>query len=187
MRSRKLAVWMAVVLIAGCGTKKSRQADESVSELGTAPAAGHAARSPYVIAEAGIRFNPPASWDVARIQVSSRAGDDAAAAQPGAEFAVAFDYKAEQPGHPNEALLNLYVIHRSDWVRVARKSPAAAVIDSTGDWMFVASMPEENPYRAGLLDADQFEAMRLSLDSVRQAFSIEDSGPADTTLRASKR
>jgi hypothetical protein len=187
VRTRKLAVWAAVLLIAGCGSKKAKETDESVSELGVAPSPGRVVRSPYVISEAGIRFDPPATWDVARIHVSSRSGKDAAAAQPGAEFAVAFEYKAEQPNHKNNALLNLYVLRRAQWARVARQSPATAVIDSTGDWMFVASMPDDNPYRAELLDADQFEAMRLTLDEVRNAFSVEDGGPADTTLRASSK
>jgi hypothetical protein len=187
VRTRKLLIWTAVVLIAGCQGKQTKTADQSVSELGSAPSAGRAVPSPYVIAEAGVRFNPPVSWDAARIQVNTLSGKDAAAAQPGAEFAVAFDYRAEQPSHHNNALLNLYVLHHAQWERLARESPATTVIDSTEDWVFVASMPEENPYRSDLLDADQFEAMRLTMDDVRKAFSIEDGGPADPTLRASKR
>ena len=60
-------------------------------------------------------------------------------------------------------------------------------MDSTSDWVFVAAMPDGNPYRRGLLDADQFEAMRLSLEEVRAAFSIENGGPPDATLRAESR
>lgn len=168
-----------MVLIAGC-SKKSSQQDQVASELGVPPATV-AARRAYVISAAGIRFDPPASWDVARIDVVSQSGKEAAAIHPGADFAVTFHYKAEQPAHRNSPLLNLYVLHRSEW---ANDAAAGAVVDSTDEWVFLAAMPQDNPYRAGLLDADQFEAMRVSMDDVRDAFSIEDDGPADASLRA---
>ena len=62
-----------------------------------------------------------------------------------------------------------------------------ALIDSTNDWVYLAAPAPENPYRSGLLDADQFEAMRLNLDEIRSALSIEDGGPADPTLQADSR
>ena len=179
VRSRQLLVWSAVVLIAGC-SKKSSQQDQVASELGVPPATV-AERRAYVISSAGIRFDPPSSWDVSRIDVESRSGQEAAAVQPGADFTVTFRYKAEQPNHRNTPILNLYVLHRSEWKDDAA---AGAVIDSTNEWVFLAKMPKDNPYREGLLDADQFEAMRLSMEDVRDAFSIENNGPADATLRA---
>jgi hypothetical protein len=168
-----------MVLIAGC-SKKSSQQDQVASELGIPPATV-AERRAYVINSAGIRFDPPASWDATRIDVESRSGQEAAAVQRGADFTVTFHYKAEQPNHRNSPLLNLYVLQRSEW---DGNAVAGAVVDSTDEWVFLARMPEANPYREGLLDADQFEAMRLNLEDVRDAFSIENDGPADATLRA---
>jgi hypothetical protein len=172
---------MAVLLAAGCG-KKADKAEETASELGEAPARG-AERRPYVINSAGIRFDPPAAWDVARVDVVTRSGEESAAILPGADFSVTFEYKAEQPAHRNSALLHLYVFPKANWSSAAE----GEVIDSTGDWVFVAAMADANPYREGLLDADQFEAMRLTLDEIRESFSIENGGPADATLRAEKR
>jgi hypothetical protein len=172
---------MAVALAIGCGKKGDRSA-ETASEAGDgATQATAAARRPYVISRAGVRFAPPPAWDPARVDVMTLSGEGAAALKSGADFAVTFDYKAEQPAHHNRALLNIYVFPKTRW---QRGSDDAALIDSTGDWVFVASVPDANPYREGLLDADQFEAMRLSVDEVRAAFSIENGGPADATLRA---
>jgi hypothetical protein len=174
-----------MLVVAGCGSKRS-QTDEIASELGKAPATV-AARKPYVITDAGIRFNPPSSWDVARIDVVSSSGKAAAAVHPGADYAVSFEYKAEQPAHRNSPLLRLLVVHRSEWAEAGKDTPGGAVVDSTGEWVFVASMPETNPYREGLLDADQFEAMRLTLDDVRESFSIEKNGPVDEPSRTASR
>jgi hypothetical protein len=173
-----------MLVVAGCSSKKS-QTDEIASELGKAPATV-AARKPYVVTDAGIRFNPPSSWEVARIDVVSSSGKAAAAVHPGADYAVTFEYKAEQPAHRNSSLLQLLVVHRSEW-EAAKESLSGAVVDSTDEWVFVASMPEKNPYREGLLDADQFEAMRLTLDDVRESFSISNGGPADEPSRTASR
>lgn len=185
VHNSKLLIWTAMVVVAGCGSRKS-QTDEISSELGKAPVTV-AARKPYVISDAGIRFNPPATWDATRIDVVSRSGKAAASIHPAADFTVSFEYKAEQPAHRNSSLLRLLVLHRSQWEAVAGDSLSGAVVDSTGDWVFVASIPEGNPYREGLLDADQFEAMRVTLDDVRDAFSIESGGPAGGSRTASRK
>src|SRR5512139_3704023 len=112
VRKRQLWLWMALALVAGCGSKKSNQAEELASELG-APAPQAVARRPFVLSDAGIRFNPPATWDVARVDVVSRSGKDAGAGRPDARFSVTFDYKAEQPAHKNAALFNIYVVPKS--------------------------------------------------------------------------
>ena len=186
LQGRQLLILATVVMAAGCGSKKSSQSDEAVSELGTPPA-NVLVRRPYVLNDAGIRFNPPASWDVARIDVVSRSGKEAAASLPNADFSISFDYKAEQPAHRNTTLVNLYVVHKSQWKRTAAHAAVGAVVDSTTEWVFVAALAKDNPYREGLLDADQFEAMRLTLDDVRDAFSIANGGPADESLRAESR
>ena len=178
-------MWMALAMVAGCGSKKSSHSDEAVSELG-APSTPVTARRPYVLGDAGIRFNPPATWDVARIQVVSRSGNEAGADRADARFSVTFDYKAEQPAHKNAAILNIYVLPKARW-SAAKDDSLGALIDSTDDWVYIATTATANPYRAGLLDADQFEAMRLSVDEIRAALSIENGGPADPTLQAESR
>ncbi|HEX6791556.1 MAG TPA: hypothetical protein VF247_09620 [Candidatus Krumholzibacteria bacterium] len=185
MRTRQLWVWMALALVAGCGSRKSNHSEEAVSELGV-PSTPAVARRPYVLSESGIRFNPPPTWDVARIDVVSRTGEEAAAERANARFAVAFDYKAEQPAHKNAPLFNVYVLPKSRWSGDDNHSDGA-LIDSTDDWVYLAVPAVQNPYREGLLDADQFEAMRLSVDEIRAALSIENGGPADPTLQAESR
>jgi hypothetical protein len=173
---------MVVLVAAGCA-KKPEGAQETSSGAGGTPAP----RRPYVVDDAGIRFNPPPSWDAARIDVVSRSGAEAAHVLAGADFSVSFDYKAEQPAHRNAPLLQIAVLPMPAWKNMAQDSTDAAVMDRTDDWVFVAMVAGQNPYREGLLDADQFDAMRLTLDEVRNAFSIENGGPPDASLRAESR
>lgn len=181
----QVIVCMAIVFAAGC-SKKSQRAEQFNDQGGmvTEETKTPAVRMPYVIPEAGVHFNPPLAWDPDRIQVVTVHGEEAAAQQPGADYAVSFNYKAEQPAHKNEALLKLYVLRRSQWNRVADTSARGEVIDSTGEWVFVAAPTKEIPYRTDLLDADQFAAMRISVADVKDAFTVEAGGPSDASLRA---
>jgi hypothetical protein len=180
-------VWTAVVLIAGCSSKKARQAEVPGTQAGADAVQADVprVRMPYVIAEAGVHFNPPLSWDPDRIQVVTLSGQDAAATRPGSDYVVSFNYRAEQPAHRNASLLNLYVMHRSNPARAT--AGAEEVVDSTGEWVYVASLPHDNPYRAGLLDADQFDSMRMTMVEVRDAFSTEAGGPTDLRAESKRR
>jgi hypothetical protein len=174
---------IALLGIAGCARKTQHtqlgNQSGSVAEETQTPRV----RMPYVIPEAGVHFNPPLSWDPDRITVVTLSGDDAAAQEPGADYSVSFNYKAEQPAHENSPLVRLFVVKRSQWTRNS-DSGRGEVIDSTGDWVFVAALPKDVPYRPDLLDADQFAHMRMSLDEVKDAFTVESGGPSDTSLRA---
>jgi hypothetical protein len=176
---------MAIVFAAGC-SKKAQRAEQysdqggALSEQTRTPTV----RMPYVIPEAGVHFNPPLTWDPDRIQVVTLRGEEAAAQQPGADYAVSFNYKAEQPAHKNEPLLKLFVLRRAQWDRISATRAPGQVIDSTGEWVFVAAPSKEIPYRTDLLDADQFAAMRMSVADVKGSFSIEAGGPSDASLRA---
>lgn len=185
MTGRRIIVCMAIVFAAGC-SKKNQRAEQYSDQGGmvTEETRTPTVRMPYVIPEAGVHFNPPLAWDPQRIQVVTVHGEDAAAKQPGADFAVSFNYKAEQPAHKNEPLLTLYVLRRSQWNRVADSAARGEVIDSTGEWVFVAAPSKQIPYRTDMLDADQFAAMRMSVTDVKGAFSIEAGGPSDSSLRA---
>ncbi|HET6463885.1 MAG TPA: hypothetical protein VFH33_08810 [Candidatus Krumholzibacteria bacterium] len=181
----QIVVCMAIVFAAGC-SKKSQRAEHynDQGSVVTEETKTPAVRMPYVIAEAGIHFNPPLAWDPDRIQVVTVSGEEAAAEQPGADYAVSFNYKAEQPAHQNEPLLKLYVLRRAQWDRVANNNAHGEIIDSTGEWVFVAAPSKEIPYRTDLLDADQFAAMRVSVADVKESFSVEAGGPSDSSLRA---
>jgi hypothetical protein len=173
-----------VACVAGCG-KKAQHSNELGGQTGTVAEETRAprVRMPYVVPEAGVHFNPPLSWDPDRIQVVTLAGPDAAAQQPGADYLVSFQYKAEQPSHRNEPLLRLFVLRRAQWNRISSGANApGALIDSTGDWVFVASLPRDIPYRRDLLDADQFAQMRVSLEEVKDSFTVESGGPSDTSV-----
>ena len=181
----QVLVCMAIVFAAGC-SKKSQRAEQNNDQgsVVTEETKTPTVRMPYVIPEAGVHFNPPLTWDPDRVQVVTVSGDEAAAQQPGADYAISFIYKAEQPAHHDEPLLKLYVLRRAQWDRVAGTNAHGEVIDSTGEWVFVAAPSKEIPYRTDMLDADQFAVMRMSVTDVKDAFTIEAGGPSDSSLRA---
>jgi hypothetical protein len=181
-----MVLGLSLALAAGCGSKDSKEASETTGDHEDESAAVRDQRGPFVVREAGMRFDPPESWDLARIQLDARAGSEAAAQQAGAEHWVAFDYKAEQPAHTNHPLLRLMVFPRATWRKLAAQDgpPIGAPIDSVDAWVFVASLPQANPYREDSLDAEQFDAMMLTLAEARDGFSIEGDGPSEIELRS---
>lgn len=181
--------WMLPVLVAamvsGCGSRESREVSETKGNNQAPGAAAKAERTPFVAREAGVRFDPPPQWDLSLVRMETQGGSAADSVLPGAAYAVTFSYRAEQPAHRPEVLLRLMVFEKDAWARIAAAPgpPAGAPIDSVDAWVFVASLPQSNPYREGLLDADQFEAMTLTLADVREHFSIERGGPVDMAMR----
>jgi hypothetical protein len=156
------------VLLAGCGSRQEP------------PRESPAAFMPIVSREAGVRFAPPIKWSRDRVVVTELRADSAAVELAGATHGVSFDYKAEQPGHRNESLVRILVFDRTRWAAHLAEGgpPAGESIASVGDWVYVATLPSSNPYRAGTLDADQFDDMHLSLEEVREAFAVEGNGPS---------
>ena len=164
---RLLIGCVAGVVLAGCGSREEPPREHST------------ALAPLVSREAGIRFMPPLRWSRDRVVLTELRADSAAVKLTGAIHGVSFDYKAEQPGHRNQSLLRILVFDqtRFDALLAEGGPPAGEPIASVGDWVYVAALPQSNPYRAETLDADQFDAMRLSLEDVRAAFTIEGNGP----------
>lgn len=172
MRRFVMAGCAAALLLAGCGSGKQ---PESRSGRGRTPGV-----SPVVLRDVGVRFAPPIRWNADRVVVRELDPDTAAVELSGAARGATFDYKAEQPGHQNKSLLRILVFDRSRWrAHLAEGGvPAGEPIDSVGNWVYVASLPQSNPYRDETLDADQFEDMHLTIDEVRAAFAVEGRGPA---------
>jgi len=165
---RLLMGCLAGVLLVGCGSRQEPPGEHS------------SALTPIVSRETGIRFMPPLKWSRDRVVVAELDADSAAVELAGALRGVTFDYKAEQPGHRNQPLLRVLVFDRNRWAAQIAEGgpPAGESIASVGDWVYVAALPSSNPYREETLDADQFDAMHLSLDEVRAAFAVEGNGPS---------
>jgi hypothetical protein len=180
VRRKWWVLGLVLVLGAGC----SKEAKETSGDDGEAGAMKEV-RRPFVIREAGMRFEPPMSWDLARIQLDVKSGSAASALQPGAHYRVVFDYKAEQPAHRNHPLLELMAFPTAAWAAISAQPgpPVGAPIDSVDAWVFVAAPADTNPYREDSLDADQFGAMMLTIAEVREAFSIEGDGPGEVALQ----
>jgi hypothetical protein len=71
------------------------------------------------------------------------------------------------------------VLTRDQWTRIEAEAgpPIGTVIESLDAWVYIAQLPQSNPYSPGSPDGEQFDAMRLSIRDVRARFSIEGDGP----------
>ena len=56
-------------------------------------------------------------------------------------------------------------------------------IESLDAWVYVAQLPQSNPYETNSADAEQFDDMRLAIRDVRARFSIEGGGPDPAAAR----
>jgi putative lipoprotein len=171
--------WIGLLVAVALSSCSSKDASDQVRVRSDTTATSGSSRV-IVVRDAGVRFDRPPTWSSERVAVRVRVGGDAAAEYPGAEYLVSMNYRAEQPGRVDASLCRFIVYPRDAWVRVGNEPgpPVGTPIDSVGAWVYVLSLPQANPYPEGSLDSDQFEAMRVTLDDVRSAFSIEGEGPA---------
>jgi hypothetical protein len=167
-----------VLGVVACSKRDASQEQSARSD--SAVVATNESTRPVVVREAGVRFDPPSTWPRERYRVDAKAGDAAAAEQPGAVHWVAIQYQPDQPGHEEALLCRIVVFSREAWTRIdaAPHPPVGTLIESAGEWAFVAQLPQSNPYPQDSLDGAQFEAMRLSIREMRARFSVEGDGPS---------
>ncbi len=173
MRKVTVVLLVATVAVLGCSKKDAGDTENAV-------ATSDRSTSPIVVREAGLRFDPPSTWPPGRFRVEVKSGDEAAEQQPGATHWVAMHYQPDQPGHREASLCRFVVFSHDEWRRIEgdAEPPVGTLIESAEAWVYLAQLPQSNPYPSESLDATQFDAMRLSIRDVRARFSIEGDGPA---------
>jgi hypothetical protein len=121
-----------------------------------------------------VQLALPESWFAPRYRVTAYSGPQAAERQRGAAYWLAFEFLPESREVKPESLLRVAVFPRSTWEKVrAEFGPLRGEMLAQSDTRVYLAVPAEtNPYPAGSVDARQFEAMRLSPDTLMSAFSI---------------
>jgi hypothetical protein len=122
---------------------------------------------------AGFTLALPPAWHDS-YDVDARSGPIAAARWPYASHAVAFTYKPIEPDQPQPTLLTILVYRREDWNSIAAESgqPHAIPVAEQADDVYIASVADSNPFASGSRDADHFNAMRLTIDQVKDALTL---------------
>lgn len=170
---------MVSLWVAACSKDDASKESASAEQAHASAEAPNEHGTPIVVREAGVRFDPPPAWPRARYRVETQFGSGADAKQAGAGYWVAVQYRPEQPGHKEASLCRIVVFKREEWLRIGAEPgpPVGTTIDSVATWVYVAQLPQANPYPEGSPDAEQFGAMRLSIRDVRAGFTVEGEGP----------
>ncbi len=167
----------SVALVVGACSKKGASSERAANS--DSAVATSASLSAVVVRAAGVRFDPPSTWSSKNYRVESKSGPLASAEQDGAEHLVIVHYRPDQPGNREASLCRIAVFPRAEWARIETDDgpPIGTVVDSLNAWVYVAQLPQSNPYPDASLDAEQFDAMRLSIRELRARFAIEGGGP----------
>jgi hypothetical protein len=129
--------------------------------------------SSFANAEAGFTLAIPQSWS-GRYRVNEFAGPIAQRRLPHAAHVIEFVHVPRNPDGEPQALLTISVFSHDEWTSVIaeRRPLPGEVIATTPDAVWVASLPGSIPYPPGSPDAASFDAMHLTLEQVKSAFTL---------------
>jgi hypothetical protein len=112
-------------------------------------------------------FDAPAGWD-------DRVTMEDESVAPGAlhQSARAFLYVPSDTTVRPQALLAVLVYDSANWARLSSEPgpPAGDTIMTAAGRVYVASLPQSNPFEAGSRDAVAFDSMSVDMSYVRRAF-----------------
>ncbi len=181
---RRLTIVIGVAALAwGACSKRDTSHSESARTDSTVVASGHSNRS-VIVRAAGIRFDPPSTWPPARYRVDADSNEHANEPPSEAAYSVTLFYIPRDGGR-EEPLCRFLVFTREQWNRIQAEDgpPVGTTIESLDAWVYVAQLPQSNPYESNSADTEQFDAMRLAIRDVRARFSIEGGGPDPAAAR----
>jgi hypothetical protein len=114
-------------------------------------------------------FDAPSAWD-------DRVTMEDESVAPGAQHhsARAFLYAPADTSVRPQALLAVLVYDSTGWSRLAGEGgpPPGDTIMTREGRVYVASLPQSNPFQAGSRDALAFDSMAVTIDYVRGAFRL---------------
>lgn len=112
-------------------------------------------------------FDAPPAWDD-RITL----GDDPT---PGRYLSArVFSYRPRDTTIVPQGLLGIIVYDTATWARVSAEPgpPQGDTLASVGGQVFVASLPQSNPFAEGSADARTFDSLAVDLVTVRARFRV---------------
>ena len=179
MRIVLIGLCVGSLAMAACSKHEATQEERAGGDSSRDAVATHESNRLVEAHDAGVSFDTPATWPEDRYRLDTKLGSAAAAQQAGAAYWVAMQYQPEEAGQRISSLWRIVVFPRDQWQRIDAEAgpPVGTVMKALDAWVYVAQMPQSNPYPDGSSDAQQFDAMRLPIRELRQRISIEGDGP----------
>lgn len=135
-------------------------------------------RSLWTDAAAGFAFRVPPAWND-HWDVAIHEGAEAAQRGSGASTVVEFTCRPVTAGTRPEILVAIVVMDRARWEAMRKEEgpPPGDLLAERGDRVWLAGLPQSQPFAKGTADAARFEAMQLSLDQVKRGFALLPAKP----------
>jgi hypothetical protein len=113
-------------------------------------------------------FDPPTAWDD-RVQL------DGDSTMPGTyRSARLFSYTPRDTTIVPQALLGIIVYDSAAWAAVRKEEgpPQGDSLASFQGQVFIASLPQSNPFAEGSADARTFDSLAVGLEEVKRRFRV---------------
>ncbi len=126
---------------------------------------------------AGFALRIPPAWND-HWDVALHEGKEAER-RGGASTVVEFACRPVTAGTRSEILVAVVVMDRARWMAMKAEAgpPPGDLLAERGERVWLAGLPQSQPFAAGSPDAARFEAMQLSLDQVKQRFALLPAKP----------
>lgn len=170
----RLAVIVAVALLAlAAGTSYAQGSRPSGTPQGSVQ------NGVYTNPQAGYSLALPAAWLERGFRWYEYWGAPADQRRPGTQFITDWVYTPTSGG-TEAPLLSIYVYDKAYWDNLASQPIAlpGVPIAQTASSVFVAFLPQSNPYPDGSADAATYESLFMTVDQVKQAFTATGATPS---------
>ena len=160
---RVAAALLLLCATAACGPRAAREgADDSTSAPAQAPATPIA-----------WKFDAPPTWDDRVLVVDDPTGE-AKLAKEGVRSARLFNYRPRDTTIVSQTLLGIWVYDSAAWARVQAEDgpPQGEEVARSAGVVFVAGLPQSNPFAPKSVDSVEFERRGVTIEQVKRAFHV---------------
>lgn len=163
---RPAVVAATLATFAACAAETPDVSSESATAVASLPALPAMDTLPW-------RLERPASWDDRVQEVDDPEGPQRLAEQ-GIHSARIFEYVPRDSSIVPQHLLGIYVYAEEAWAKLAEEDgpPQGDVLERRAGLVYVAGLPQSNPFAPGSVDYDEFQQRELTLDAVRAGFRV---------------
>ena len=161
------------VMVMACATLTACSASSPNSKASDSSAASAAAMVSTSHAPLSWRFEVPSAWDDRVRMVDDPEGALRLSAQ-GVHGARSFEYIPRDSSAVPQRLLGVWVYDSITWHKVSAEQgpPQGDEIARGPGVVYIAGLPQSNPFTPGSADAVEFDKRTITLDAVKRNFRV---------------